>query len=86
MKLNEYDISQIQKKLLSKCPEMAFEINALAAQARGDHKSVLYVEVTHGDGTKQVMPSSAYQRLTATALAHSSIRVLSELETKREQG
>lgn len=84
-KLNEFDIKRISAQLVRRCPDLEFEIKALAAQARGDVK-VQYVEVTHRDGTKEVMRADEYHRLTATDLAHSNLRVLSDRETAHLRG
>ena len=84
-KLSEFDIKRITAQLVRRCPDMEFEIKALAAQARGDAK-VQYVEVTHRDGSKEVMRADEYQRLTATDLAHANLRVLSDRETEHLQG
>ena len=85
MTLSQNDIKLIAKKLRSRCPDLAFEINALAAQAQGE-SVVSYVEVTHNDGSTRVMPASEYQRLTSTDLAHSKLRVLSQREASRLNG
>jgi len=84
-KLSDQDIRSIANRLVRRCPDMRQEITALATAARGD-VAVQYVEITHSDGHVEVMPAAEYQRLTATDLAHSSLRVLSARESAQLKG
>ncbi len=80
--LSNEDIQRIADILVRRCPDMRVQISALARAARGD-TMVQYVEVTHSDGSKEVMPAAEYQRMSMTDLAHSPLRVLSAAESKR---
>lgn len=85
MALTLTEINIIRSKLCRVAPHLAHEIDALAAQA-APRGVVQWVEVTHADGSTEVLAAEEYQRLTATDLAHRQLRMLSEAEARQRRG
>ena len=83
--LSLIEINALRTKLRLAAPHLAPEIDRLVDQA-APRRRVQWVEVTHADGTIEVLAAEEYQRLTATDLAHSGLRMLTEAEARSRRG
>lgn len=72
------EIETLERTLLAHAPNMRDEIQRLAAIARDGLAPATYVAVTDSLGVERVMTADEYTRMSATDLAHVSLRVLDE--------
>jgi hypothetical protein len=85
MALSLNEINTLRTKLRIAAPHLAADIDRLAEQA-APRRRVQWVEVTHSDGTSEILAADEYQRLTATDLAHRQLRMLTEAEARARRG
>ena len=72
------EIETLERTLLTHAPAMRDEIKRLAAIARDGIAPTTYIAVTDARGVERVMTAEEYTRMSATDLAHVSLRVLDE--------
>ena len=87
MALSVTEIKRIEATIARADPQHRKMLSGLLAGARASEAprpaQVAFVEVTHSDGLTTVMSAEDYQRVTATDLAHTKLRMLSADEAQQ---
>ena len=87
MALSTTEIKRIEATIAQADPRHREMLEGLLARACASEAprpaQVSFVEVTHSDGTVSVMSAADYQRVTATDLAHTKLRMLTADEAQK---